>query len=82
MIITDYRLLFESAPNLYLVLTPSLEIVAVSDAYLHATLTQREEIVGRGIFEVFPDDPNGPRGQRRPQTQRLSPTRARHRPPR
>jgi signal transduction histidine kinase len=42
------------------VLTPSLEIVAVSDAYLRATLTQREEIVGRGIFEVFPDDPNDP----------------------
>src|SRR5204862_7314942 len=35
-------------------------IVAVSDAYLRATLTKREEILGRGIFEVFPDNPNDP----------------------
>jgi signal transduction histidine kinase len=56
----DYRLLFESAPNLYLVLTPSFDIVAVSDAYLKATLTQRDQIIGRGLFDVFPDDPNDP----------------------
>ncbi len=56
----DYRLLFESSPNLYLALTPAFEIVAVSDAYLRATLTQRDLILGRGIFEVFPDDPNDP----------------------
>jgi len=45
---------------LYLVLTPDFNIVAVSDAYLRATLTKREEILGRGIFEVFPDNPNDP----------------------
>jgi PAS domain S-box-containing protein len=50
--------LFESLPGLYLVLTPELEIVAVSDAYLKATLTTREGIVGRGLFDVFPDNPN------------------------
>jgi hypothetical protein len=48
-------LLFESAPGLYLVLTPALVIVAVSDAYLEATMTRREEIVGR-LFDVFPDN--------------------------
>jgi light-regulated signal transduction histidine kinase (bacteriophytochrome) len=45
---------------LYLVLTPDLTIVAVSDAYLCATMTKREEILGRGIFEVFPDNPDDP----------------------
>ena len=35
----DYRSLFEAAPALYLVLTPTLHIVAVSDAYLQATKT-------------------------------------------
>ena len=30
----DYRTLFESAPGLYLVLTPALTIAAVSDALL------------------------------------------------
>ena len=56
----DFRALFESAPGLYLVLTPDLRIVAVSDAYLRATMTRREEILGREIFEVFPDNPDDP----------------------
>lgn len=54
----DFRLLFKSVPGLYLVLAPDLTIIAVSDAYLRATMTEREEIVGRGIFDVFPDNPN------------------------
>ncbi|MFA6167087.1 MAG: ATP-binding protein [Gemmatimonadaceae bacterium] len=57
---TDYRLLFESAPDLYLALTPALVIAAVSEAYLTATLTTREAIVGRHIFDVFPDNPDDP----------------------
>jgi len=40
------------------VLTPDLNIVAVTDAYLHATMTKREEILGCGIFDVFPDNPD------------------------
>jgi PAS domain-containing protein len=53
----NFRLLFESAPGQYLVLTPDLTIVGVSDAYLRATMTNREEILGRPLFEVFPDNP-------------------------
>lgn len=56
----DFKRLFESAPGLYLVLSPSLIIQAASDAYLAATMTAREDIVGRGLFEVFPDNPNDP----------------------
>ena len=56
----DFRLLFESTPGLYLVLTPEFRIVAVSDAYLQATMTRRESILGRDIFEVFPDNPADP----------------------
>ena len=56
----DFRALFESAPSLYLVLTPDLKIVAVSDAYLQATMTKREAILGRSLFEVFPDNPDDP----------------------
>jgi len=56
----DYRLLFESAPGPYLILTPDLTIAAVNEAYLTATMTKREEIVGRGLFEVFPDNPDDP----------------------
>ena len=53
----DFQTLFESTPGLYLVLAPDLTIVAASDAYLQATMTKRDEILGRGIFEVFPDNP-------------------------
>jgi PAS domain S-box-containing protein len=56
----DFKALFESAPGSYLVLTPDLTIVAVSDAYLRSTMTERDEIVGRGLFEVFPDNPDDP----------------------
>ncbi|HEY6572987.1 MAG TPA: ATP-binding protein [Candidatus Eisenbacteria bacterium] len=56
----DYRVLFESAPDHYLVLSPDFRIVAVSDEYLHATMTQRESILGRTLFEVFPDNPADP----------------------
>ncbi|HRH95050.1 MAG TPA: PAS domain S-box protein [Prosthecobacter sp.] len=52
--------LFESLPGLYLVLTPGFKIVAASDAYLAATMTTREGIIGRGLFEVFPDNPDEP----------------------
>lgn len=54
----NFRRLFEAAPALFLVLDPDGVIVAVSDAYLTATLTKRDEIVGRGLFDVFPDNPS------------------------
>ena len=56
----DFRFVFESVPVLILVLDPGFRIVAVSDAYLRATMTVREEILGRGVFEVFPDNPDDP----------------------
>jgi signal transduction histidine kinase/ActR/RegA family two-component response regulator len=56
----DFQALFESAPGLYLVMTPSFEIVAASDAYLRATMTTRGAILGRRLFDVFPDNPDDP----------------------
>ena len=52
--------MFESVPDLYLILLPdkNFTISAVSDVYAATTLTKREEIVGKGLFEVFPDNPN------------------------
>jgi hypothetical protein len=56
----DFKLLFESAPGLFLMLgpDPDFRILGASDSYLCATLTEREKIVGRGFFEVFPDNPD------------------------
>jgi len=60
--VPDFRTFFESAPGLNLVLRPDKKytIVAVTDAYARATMTKREGILGRGIFEVFPDNPDDP----------------------
>ncbi|HVV87758.1 MAG TPA: ATP-binding protein [Kofleriaceae bacterium] len=58
---SDFRLLFEYAPGNYLVLAPDppvFTILAVSDAYLRATKTRRDAIVGRPLFEIFPDNPD------------------------
>jgi PAS domain S-box-containing protein len=59
----DFRALFDSVPGLYLVLRPNdpfYTIVAVNKAYAQATLTKPADIIGRGVFDVFPDNPNDP----------------------
>ncbi len=57
----DFQALFEALPGRYLVLLPDAPrytIVAASDAYLGATNSKREDILGRGLFEAFPDAAN------------------------
>ena len=54
----DFRKLFESSPDLYLAVSTDLKIIAVSDAYLKATARLREDILGKGIFEAFTQNPN------------------------
>lgn len=56
----DYRAVFSAAPGLFLLLTPDLRILDASDAYLHASMTRREQIVGRNLFDVFPENPDDP----------------------
>jgi hypothetical protein len=56
----DYRALLEAAPALCLVLDPNLTIVAATDAYAEATMTDRAAIVGRHVFDAFPDNPDDP----------------------
>ena len=59
----DFRAIFESVSGAFLILRPDaprFTIVAASDAYLAASRTKREAIVGRGLFDVFPDPPNDP----------------------
>ena len=58
----DFKLLFESSPGLFLVLdpSPSFTILGASNAYLNATMTTRDAVIGRGIFDVFPDNPADP----------------------
>ncbi|MFJ4835314.1 ATP-binding protein [Streptomyces sp. NPDC088747] len=55
----DFRLLFDATLSPLLVLAPDFTIVEVNRAYLTATRTGRS-IVGRVIFDVFPDNPGDP----------------------
>jgi len=52
--------IFTVTPHPYLVLAPSFVIVGANDAYLGQTLTNRSDIVGCHIFEVFPNNPDVP----------------------
>lgn len=52
----DFRVI-ESVPDLYLVLSPQLTIISASNAYLSATLTERDMVIGKYIFDIFPDNP-------------------------
>ena len=56
----DFHAIFDASPGNYLLLDPDLTIVGVNQCYLTATKTKREEIVGRGLFEAFPDNPDDP----------------------
>jgi PAS domain-containing protein len=58
--LANFRVLFESAPNPYLALTPRLVVVAANDEYLRTTRTTRDEVVGRRFGDVFPVDPGDP----------------------
>jgi PAS domain S-box-containing protein len=56
----DFSAVFDATPSPYLLLSTDLIIVSVNQAYLQATRTVRENILGRHIFEVFPDNPADP----------------------
>ncbi|WGD38768.1 SpoIIE family protein phosphatase [Streptomyces cathayae] len=56
----DYRGLFAVTPSPYLVLDPDLVVVDVNQAYLRITGRTREEMIGRHLFEVHPDNPADP----------------------
>lgn len=56
--ISNFKSLFESAPGCFLILLPDFTIDAVSDEYLNATMTDRKGILGKHLFEVFPDNPD------------------------
>lgn len=60
--IETFSEVFEATPHPYLVLAPdaAFTIVAVNERYLAATGTHRDAIVGRPLFEVFPDSPDDP----------------------
>lgn len=58
----DFHAFFEAIPIPCLVLAPDFTIVAANEAYLQTTLASRSDVIGRGIFDIFPDNPYAPSG--------------------
>lgn len=56
----DYRKLFESLPGRYSILATDMTYLAATDAYLRATMKDRESLIGRTVFEAFPVNPDDP----------------------
>ena len=59
----DLLAVFNTLPGPYLLLSPTLRIEAVNDAYLAATLTTREHLLAQYMFDAFPDNPATPEAQ-------------------
>jgi hypothetical protein len=55
--------IFNTVPGNFLILKPDaprFTMIAVTDSYLRKTFTKKQDIIGRGIFEVFTDNPDNP----------------------
>jgi hypothetical protein len=57
----DYKLVFDLMPGMCLVLDPSFTIIAQNAEHAHASMTLGKKVIGRNVFEVFPDNPDNER---------------------
>jgi PAS domain S-box-containing protein len=56
----DFKTAFEALPGNFMLLEPNAPqytILGISDALLHIISKERQEIVGNGLFEIFPGNP-------------------------
>ena len=57
LVTPDFRALFEAAPGAFLVILPNdplFTIVTATDAFIRMARVRREDLIGRGLSEVFP----------------------------
>ncbi|MFH9551748.1 PP2C family protein-serine/threonine phosphatase [Streptomyces sp. NPDC051445] len=54
----DYTAVFQALPGMVALLTPELVYADANAEFLRVTGRKREQMVGRHVFEVFPDNPN------------------------
>ena len=53
----DYKLIFNAMPGMCLILDAAFNILAQNDDHARATLSVAKNVVGRNLFEAFPDNP-------------------------
>lgn len=57
----EFQMLFEALPGNFLVLQPNAPdytVLAVSDELLRITAKKRQDVVGKSVFEVYPENPD------------------------
>ena len=67
----DFQAVFETTANPYMLLDHDLRYVAANRAYLEVTASRLEDLIGRRILDVFPNDA-GDRDNRSAQVLRQS----------
>ena len=60
MQLSDYKALFRASPFPYLVMDLDLNIIGASETYLRSVKRTEEDIVGKYVFDAFPEDPGNP----------------------
>ena len=53
----DFESILALSPNPYVVMDANLVIVWMNEAYLAATMSRREDIIGKSMFDAFPSEP-------------------------
>jgi len=53
----DFQKVIELVSSIYIILSTELNILYVNAALEKASMRKREDIIGRNLFEVFPDNP-------------------------
>jgi PAS domain-containing protein len=53
----DYKLVFNSMPGMCLILDTSFNVLAQNADHVRATLSVAKGVVGRNLFDAFPDNP-------------------------
>jgi PAS domain-containing protein len=56
----DYAAAYRQLPFPVLLLTPEFVVADANQAYLVATGRTRDQLVGRNVFDAFPDNPTDP----------------------
>ncbi|WP_210571120.1 SpoIIE family protein phosphatase [Streptomyces sp. GESEQ-4] len=56
----DYEAVFKGLPGMVALLTPELVYADVNEDFLRLAGREREQVVGRYIFDVFPENPDNP----------------------
>ena len=53
----DYQRIFDAMPGMCLILDPKFNIIAQNAEHAKATLSTGKEVIGKFLFEIFPDNP-------------------------